>query len=147
MREIVLLPDRSVTSPLITVSDSAKKKYTPTIGTILQVGDGFHPAEYESEKDWGERCPFKVGDRVVWSKYEDFQVKMRVEPSWWEDKEMSAVIRHADGTVTEKLVPALEAMKIAKQEEKVEFVILDVHQIWGKSTAPRKEIWEDASSA
>ena len=121
------------------------KEKQPEIGTVVMVGDGFVPQEWLNYVDqpgsdariplaeikdrvveaWREVCPVKVNDRVMWSKYEDIILKLRVHPEWW----------------------SAEEIKVAKNrgiEEGVEFILLDVSQVSIISTSPEKELWQES---
>lgn len=111
---------------LLVLQDEAEEKYgllfipentadnrKPTVGTIVQIGSGYDPHEpVEAMQDWLERCPFKVGDRVLWGRWETKAIESKVHPDWWTDEEKAqAEKRGREGTVR--------------------FVVLEPTQVWG----------------
>lgn len=95
----------------IIVPKAYEKRVKPTTGTIIQLGHCVQP--YYMDK-WGIPCPYKIGDRVVWSKWEDRGIKIDVAPGWWTEEE--------EKRFEQEIRP----------DKKVEFVIVDVDEIWGK---------------
>jgi co-chaperonin GroES (HSP10) len=125
----------------IVLPDKQATERRPTIGTVIQVGDGFIPHEWINYYDavpedegnrkrtteaWKKICPVKVGDRVLWSRYEDMLISLPVHPDWWSEKE-------------------IENMKKLKREKEEQFVVLDIAQIAIvlTDTPDRKKVWEE----
>lgn len=100
------------------------KKLESIIGTIIQVGGGYATDWEYKPDDFRANCPYKPGDRVLWSKYDATTYKFRVHREWWTEEE-------------------IENMRQLKREEKVEFLILPMPRIVGLVTAPEKPIYED----
>ena len=61
-------------------------KHRPTVGTIVQIGDGWQQHEpIEAQEDWQDRCPFQIGDRVLFGRYTERGAKAPVHPEFWDD--------------------------------------------------------------
>lgn len=132
-------------SKSIIVPKAQGKEKQPTIGTVVSVGDGFVPHEWLNYADqpgvsstvdtvelkrrviatWREVCPVKVGDRVMWSKYEDIIVTLRVHPDWWSAED-------------------LKQMQNAELENGVDFTLLDISQVAILNTSPELELWQES---
>ena len=121
------------------------KAKRPTIGTVVAVGDGFVPQDWlnyveqpgadtsvplgEIKKlvieSWRRVCPVEVGNRVMWSKYEDVIISLRVHPEWWSAED-------------------LKQMQNSETENGVEFTMLDISQVAVLNTSPDLELWQES---
>jgi co-chaperonin GroES (HSP10) len=86
------------------------KRYTPTEGTILQIGEGFT----SNDPEWDQwDCPYCVGDKVYWGKWEDRVISIDVLPDWWTEAEKE------------------EFENTPRPNKKVEFSVIPADNIWG----------------
>jgi co-chaperonin GroES (HSP10) len=94
----------------IIIPDTAKRK--PGSGIVVAIGDGYDP----NDPVWEAWDPtVEVGDRVLWSSYDEMRVRCRVDDEWWEDNNRKNTPEH---------------------HRKVEFVLLAVQQVVGIVTGP-----------
>lgn len=131
-------------SKIIAMPDTVKDARRPSVGTIIQVGDGYVPIAWtrEEREEWKRELPYSIGDRIMWSRYEALHVECYVHPSWWEGRTEIVTERKADGSHEQLEVSAIEAMRRNQRERKVRFVIVPVEKIEGVVTAPRRRVFE-----
>lgn len=69
----------------IYVPKDAQQKRRPTAGVIVSIGDGYEDEDrIRSLDEEGEWSPYALGERVMWSKYDDTVVRVPVEDDWWD---------------------------------------------------------------
>jgi co-chaperonin GroES (HSP10) len=67
----------------IFIPDTYKKKHAVTSGIIVGVGDGYEDGALE---EWNP--PHGVGDRILWSRYNDTEIEVDVDRDWWLPEEL-----------------------------------------------------------
>jgi co-chaperonin GroES (HSP10) len=106
----------------IAIPDTAQN--APLVGTVIQVGGGYASDMLYTPDDFRKNCPYKPGDKILWSRFASTTIKLYVHPEWWSDEE-------------------LETFGKIRREEKVDFLVLDMTNIIGLVTAPEKRVYED----
>jgi co-chaperonin GroES (HSP10) len=143
-KRIVILqePEERISKGGILIPDQSATKYRPTVGVVIGLGTGYdpeHPLWDEWERSEEElltppwRCPFKVGDRVVWGRYHgDVRVKTTVEPEWFDEGEdpeegvpviiihVKDVLGFAGGLKIDALRSEIDELNGSPQEEEPE---------------------------
>ncbi len=109
----------------LTYENIKAQAHKPGRGTVVQVGDGYDPNEIHvvDPDAFRANCPFKAGDRVFWSIYDDYIVSLRVDSSWFSAEKIAE-------------------MRNLRREFEESFIIIRIDQAKLSMEAPEKEIWE-----
>jgi hypothetical protein len=63
---------------------SAAQNRRPAQGRIAAIGDGYEPEDPEWDK-WVEEQPYRIGMKIVWSRYHgDLEIGFEVADDWWD---------------------------------------------------------------